>query len=258
MSERREIHPAVAVLIGFAVVAAVGFVVFVAWSQRQPAVAATAVVVTAVPVESPTARAARLAASWRSQAPAARETGLRKCFAPGGFCDADETRAIVGGGASDRERSYLRRMSGALYAQSQARMAVDGATVSEGQVVAASAGIVDASCSVIRGLGLVPIGEALKDPDKHRGASISVTGDVVQIERVGDTFRGTLKSAAGTVYFVVVGKTDGVVPKSRGVTVTGVFVQKYWYTNAMGGQTESALIVGRLEGQDDADPPLPK
>lgn len=257
----RALRPAVATAVGFAVVAPIGAAVLALTIKMPAAVppASSAVAtVTPAPEESHSARVERLAVPWRAKTAVERETGLRACCQDRSCFLSETAQAIVSAAADKREGQVLVRMAGTVLARRDALLATDGTEVRWDLVRQVATGVGLTTITGLRTLPTVSLGEAFKDPSAARGSTVEVVGDVVQIERVDDTFRGTLMgSGAQWVYFVAVGKTDGIVHGTDGVRFVGVFMQKYWYPNTIGGQTESALLVGRFAGQSDADPPLP-
>jgi hypothetical protein len=97
--------------------------------------------------------------------------------------------------------------------------------------------------------------EFAKDPAAERGKVLKVSGTIVQIQREGPLFVGILSDDLRFVSFFTPGRTAGIVDGST-ASFVGVAMQKFSYTNAVGGQTEAVLVVGRFVGQADSDPPL--
>jgi hypothetical protein len=171
-------------------------------------------------------------------------------------CPQEETQAIADGSADEREHAALRRLSFALSARNNAKEATDGTEINTSALVHVALGIDGSGLSDLRGLDRTSYAEAMKDPDDARGKVLSVEGDVIQIQKDKDLFRGTMAAGFGNwVYVITPGRTDGIVADSH-VRFAGFFVQKFSYPNTLGGMTESALVVGRFVGQPDTDPPL--
>jgi hypothetical protein len=184
-----------------------------------------------------------------------RAAAVRACVV-GSACPQAQVDGIIAAGAHEREREELRRLSHAWGAHVAARRGMDGEQISAVAVEAAALQLEECGISDLKKLDWTTQGEADKDIDGARGKMINVYGQVVQIRKDGDLHWGTMSTGAGSIYFYVVGGTKGVVA-GRYAEIAGVVVQRYFYSNTLGGQTESILIVGRVRGQADSDRPLP-
>ncbi|WP_437476380.1 hypothetical protein WME75_26235 [Sorangium sp. So ce1014] len=194
-------------------------------------------------------------AQYAGAKPEDRASAVRACML-GSACPQAQVDGIIAAGAHEREREELRRLSHAWGAHVAAKGGTDGEQLSAVAVAAAALQLEECGIAELKKLDWTTQGEADKDIGGARGRMINVYGRVNQIRKDGELHWGTMGTAAGWVYFVVVGATKGVV-SGRHAEIAGMVVQRYNYANTMGGLTDSILVVGRARGQADSDKPLP-
>ncbi|MGE5786128.1 MAG: hypothetical protein ACM3ZE_16135 [Myxococcales bacterium] len=186
----------------------------------------------------------------RKVGPAARLSEA-KLFADGcisaNTCDSVVAARLVASSANQKDGSLISSIVGATSAGMAVKQATDGTELSAAVVDKATEPLLANGKAGLRHLPTCTRGAAMKDPASSRGKIVTASGQVVQIQRDGPVFVGTLMSdGLKAIYFVTPFETDKIEEGSY-ATFRGLFVQQFYYANAMGGQTEAAALLGAFD-----------
>lgn len=181
--------------------------------------------------------------------PAQREATLRKCVAKTDVeCPPAAWEPIVDAATNIKERERLSAIAYAGYVDFDAKRGVDGQAISQPTRAVVSS-LIHGGAGTLDELKKVGLLEAKKDKDAARGKVVSVSGTVVDIEKHGETFEGTLITDGGNaVYFVSPFETPGIFANTW-ASYRGVFVQEFAYSNVGGGTTRAMVLVGKFAAQ---------
>jgi hypothetical protein len=200
------------------------------------------------PSVDPTAAArAQRVDKIKTWTPAQRMTWVKHCLSQP--CADDEVIDVTSAAATTDEIAALGHVGYARIVAHFAALGVDGDTLSDSAIQ----GILQTyRTDPAVGISLLPHttrGAAMKDIVSERGKYLTVSGTVLQIQRDGDAFWATLFDDAGNAnYLITALDADGVDEHTR-ASFEGVAVQRYTYSNTIGGATQSLLVVGAFMGK---------
>jgi hypothetical protein len=200
------------------------------------------------PTEAAHARRVESVKAWT---PAQRMAWVKHCLPAA--CANDEVADVAAAGGSVDEIAALGHVG---YAR---LIAMDAATGHDGDEVSATAvnGILDVyrhdPDAETSALPHTTRANAMKDIVSERGKFLTVTGNIVKIQRDGDVFWSILTDDSGNPCYLFTALDADGVDEDKRATFEGVAVQRW-----KGETAQFLLAVGRFSGKRHVLAPAPK